>query len=158
MKYIGVLIVLCYFKLPKRHQAVEYKPVDSENWKRCRILSKCKSTGQSRNYVNIRDVDDNTEDCIDWEEDVQEWNVLNNNVFLATGKDAGYEVAKETELENWKKMGVYEVVEDEGTFDKSETSSCPDLFGSSGGFGSGGPNKEWDKQFIPHNKNTFIFI
>ena len=101
-------------ELPKRHQAVEYKPVDSENWKRCRILSKCKSTGQSRNYVNIRDVDDNTEDCIDWEEDVQEWNVLNNNVFLATGKDAGYEVAKETELENWKKMGVYEVVEDEG--------------------------------------------
>ena len=100
--------------LPKRHQCVEFKPVNSENWKRCRILSKCKSTGKHRNWVNIQNIDDRTEESIDWENMVQEWNVLNNNVFLATGKDHGYEVAKETELENWKKMGVYEVVEDDG--------------------------------------------
>ena len=101
--------------LPKNNQCVEFKTNDSEDWKRCLILSRAgKASGVNKFWINVRNIDDNTEECIDWKNDIQEWKVSNNNVFLATGRDFGYEAAKETELNNWKKMNVYEVVEDHG--------------------------------------------
>lgn len=102
-------------KLPNVKQVVEYKTVGSENWKRCRILSRGgKASGKNRNFLNVKDVDDNTEQCIDWQNSVEAWNTFYNRSFLASIKDPGYDDAKLKELEKWKNMGVYEVVEDEG--------------------------------------------
>ena len=91
--------------LPKNNQCVEFKTNDSDDWKRCLILGRAgKASGVNKFWINVRNIDDNTEGCIDWKNDIQEWKVSNNNVFLATGRDFGYEAAKETELNNWKKM------------------------------------------------------
>ena len=101
--------------LPKVKQVVEYKTVDAENWKRCRILSRGgKAKGKHRNFLNVRDIDDDTEQCIDWQNSVEAWNTFYNHSFLVTSKDPSYDEAKLEELEKWKKMGVYEVVDDEG--------------------------------------------
>ena len=73
-----------------------------------------KATGRYKNWLNIRDVGTDLERCIDWQKEIKEWNECTSNVMLASVKDYGYEEAKRVELDNWEKMGVYEVVEDRG--------------------------------------------
>ena len=99
--------------LPKNHQCVQYKLKDTDEWKRCTILGRGgKASGAYKYYLNIRDLSDNTEECIDWKSSVNEWRVI-NNIFVASSND-DFSLAKEKELENWEKMGVYEIVDNEG--------------------------------------------
>ena len=101
--------------VPKNNQCVEYKTHESDEWIRCRILGRAgKAGGKYEHWRNVENLDDHSESCIDWKEEVQEWKLLSNNVLLTDPKSRGYEAAKSTELEKWAKMGVYEVVEDEG--------------------------------------------
>ena len=102
-------------ELPRNNQCVEFKKLDSDEWRRGHIINRAgKSTGKHKFCLNIQNIDDNSEEAIDWKKDVKEWKVLNSNVFLASEKDYGYETAKDVELKKWKDMKVYEEVEDTG--------------------------------------------
>ena len=86
-----------------------------------------------KHVLNIRNLDDNTEECIDWENGVKDWTPLEENILVASclnwendrkewkaieenvlvASSGDYEEAKEKELQNWKNMNVYEEVDNE---------------------------------------------
>ena len=72
-----------------------------------------KEKGKYKNWVNIEALVDNTTDCVDWENQVTKWEVIDHNVLVASKND-DFDEAKRMELEKWVKMGVYEIVEDTG--------------------------------------------
>ena len=103
--------------LPKNHQCIQYKLKDSDDWKHCLVLGKAgKATGNNRFYLNIRNLQDNVERCVDWKNTVSEWKVIQENfpVFLASNNNPDYAEAKQAELEKWKQMNAYEVVDNIG--------------------------------------------
>ena len=105
--------------IPKKNQFVQYKTPRSDEWRTCCILSRGgKATGAYKNCLNIRNTDDDSEQCLDWKKDVTEWKLVEQNVFLTSRspKDFGFEQAKKKELEKWETMKVYETVEDKGQY------------------------------------------
>ena len=106
---------------PKLHERVKYLPVGEAEWKRVLILSKAgKKGGKYEHWLNVCH-DDETTDCIDWENGVQEWSVddkdddlenLNEVVYFSIKEIESTQVtdAKFAEVENWKRNHVYEEV------------------------------------------------
>ena len=101
--------------LPKNHQYIDYKLKNSEEWRRCKVLSRGgKSTGDYKYYLNIRNTNDNSEECVDWEKSVSQWKAVEENILMASTNSSEYLPAKLAELEKWKDMGVYDEVDDIG--------------------------------------------
>ena len=122
-------------ELPFSKQIVKYKLKDSNEWHKCVILNRWGNFPNRRkckHVLNIRHLDDNSEKCIDWIDSVDEWEPLQENVLVAScmnseinkdefieeklllTSDKAYDEAKETELQNWVNMQVYDQVDDHG--------------------------------------------
>ena len=102
--------------LPKAKQTVKFRETDDDEWKKCIILSRWGSIPGHRkvkHFLNIRNLDDNTERCIDWEKGVKEWTPIEEEV-LVTSSQSDYKEEMENELQNWKKLNVYDEVDNEG--------------------------------------------
>ena len=126
--------------LPNAKQIIKYRGIDTDEWKRCLVLNRWGSFPGKRkckHVINIRHLDDNTEESIDWKSGVKEWTPLEENILVASCLDGGsddnewksvtenvlvvsnqsngeFGEAKEKELQNWKNMKVYEEVDNEG--------------------------------------------
>ena len=101
--------------LPKINQTVKYRLNDSENWKNVKILNRAgkvgkNKTGKYKNWLNVRNLDNNVETSIDWSE-VGDWEPLEFEVLNTLHEDK-FSEARKKELDNWKSMDVYEEVED----------------------------------------------
>ena len=69
------------------------------------ILSKGgKAGGKYQHWLNVKDLDDETENCIDFENAVEEWRPIEENVFLAATNKKEYDDAKQKELTKWQNM------------------------------------------------------
>ena len=124
--------------LPKPKQKVKYLPKDDTNWKTVEVISRAgKVNGKYRHWLNVQN-QDNTVECIDWKNGVQEWHLNESNedevngtngeiiedsqetetVFYSlNGIDADPNLlieSKEKELANWKRNNVYQEVPDAG--------------------------------------------
>ena len=101
--------------LPKVNEFIKFKVIDSDEWKKCQIISRAgKDSGRYKYWLNIKDMDDFTNTCIDWKNHVSEWSKLEPDIYDIHLVDSNYDEAKQKELENWKRMDVYEEVEDRG--------------------------------------------
>ena len=99
-------------ELPKNKECVSYKLVGEEERKNGKVISRAgKATGINRFFLNIKDLDDETEACVDWRDGVTEWKKIDN---VLTMVDDGFEQAKQNELSSWKSLGVYDEVIDVG--------------------------------------------
>ena len=99
--------------LPKTNNRVKFKQHDSDEWTNCIILGKAgKAGGKYEYWINYRDLDSNISNCINWKDDVDEWEMLNEEVYVTTNKD--FDDAKKQELDKWKELGVYTEVDNEG--------------------------------------------
>ena len=103
--------------LPKEHQKVKYKEKESNEWKECQILSRGgKASGKYKFCLNIKNLEDDSTRCIDWKDSIDEWEVIEENVMMNTNKNLDFAEAKQKELDSWKKLNVYEQVENEGQY------------------------------------------
>ena len=102
-------------KLPKKNQCVKYRLPESNEWVTVKILDRGgKVGGKHESYLNVKRLEDNIDYGVDFNK-VAEWSpVLWANVFLGSCKNDKFEESRQKELANWKQMGVYEEVDDEG--------------------------------------------
>ena len=104
--------------LPKPYECVKMK-IDDNEWECVKILNRAgkvgkSGTGKHKNWMNVKSLKDDTEYSVDWER-VSEWQPLKyNEVNFTKMKNDQFQAAREVELGNWKKMEVYEEVEDMG--------------------------------------------
>ena len=102
-------------ELPKKNNIIKFRQQDSDEWKTALVLGRGgRATGQYQYCLNIRNLENNEEDCLDWKRDVCEWKKVGVNALLTSNSTIGYEEAMETELEKWKELKVYNEVADEG--------------------------------------------
>ena len=109
-------------ELPTSKQTVKFKQTDDDEWQKCLVLSRWGNMPGRRkvqHHINIRNLDDNVERCIDWKTDVKEWTLIENevdeaNVLITSSNEDYYKEEKENELQSWKKLDVYDEVADEG--------------------------------------------
>ena len=118
-------------ELPRAKQVVQIKRNESDEWEKCQVLNRwgcVPGTRKAKHMINIKKLDDETEECINWEKDIKEWklfaeNILvtslwnptkEENVVLITSNTDEYQEAKEKEILNWQAMKVYDEVENEG--------------------------------------------
>ncbi|XP_066911985.1 uncharacterized protein [Clytia hemisphaerica] len=124
--------------LPKPKQKVKYLPRDDTNWKTVEVISRAgKANGKYKHWLNIKN-EDNTVECIDWKNSVQEWHPNEssdeeangiNGAIIEDSQEAetvfysvnGMDVdpvllneSKEKELANWRRNNVYQEVPDAG--------------------------------------------
>ena len=101
--------------LPKINQCVQYRSPDSDEWTSVKVIGRAgRVTGVNKFWLNIRQLDDDVEKSLDWS-GVTEWRPLEHQVMIASQKDdSKFEEARNKELSNWKKMKVYDEVNDEG--------------------------------------------
>lgn len=116
--------------LPRVGQQIMYLPTGQDKWKKSKIISKGgKATGKNWAYMNVQDQDDEKPKGLNFDSDVAEWKpfedlkiadtnqVCDVNVTLVPQnrhEDEAIRVAKDAELENWKRFSVYEEVADCG--------------------------------------------
>ena len=101
--------------LPKINECVKYRTPGSNDWVNVKILSRAgKATGKYGNWLNMKRLDNDVEYNLDWKNEISEWEPVPHNVLMAQVKEDKFEDARMKELENWRKMKVYEVVEDQG--------------------------------------------
>ena len=101
--------------LPKVNQCIQYQSHDSNDWKNAKVISRGgKVTGVNRFWLNIKNLDDELESCIDFENSVRDWRPLEYPVMFSSLRDDKFLEAKGKELANWKKFKVYEEVPDNG--------------------------------------------
>ena len=116
-------------QLPKTGQKVNYLPVGETQWRVATILGRAgKATGQYKYWLNVQNEQEEAPKSIDWRNNVQDWREIENSVIHQHEQEISEEVfvtesrhderrvreAKMNELQNWKKYGVYEEVEDCG--------------------------------------------
>ena len=69
-------------------QIVRFLPMESEKWKIAGIISKGgKSTGKYRDWLKIKNREDNSESNIDWKAGVKEWHVAESKEDVGNQKD-----------------------------------------------------------------------
>ena len=99
-------------QLPKIDQHVQYKLKDDDKWMSAKILGRAgKANGPLKFWLNIEDLDEQTQSSLNWKDNVKEWKVIEYNTLL-TSVDTNYDEAKKKELKNWKDMKVYTEVID----------------------------------------------
>ena len=120
-------------QLPKVKQNITYLPTGGSTWIECEVVQRSgKATGKYRNWFYVKEKgDDASLKELDFEKDVQDWKVVENNsterdesgaseeanaVFIPLQRhdEPEVRVAKEEELASWKKFQVYEELEDCG--------------------------------------------
>ena len=100
-------------QMPKVHQCVKFRTVDSQEWKDVKILSRAgKAGGKYQTWLNFKNLTDDTESSMDWNT-VSEWTPIEFQTLYAIKEDR-FKEAREKELDNWKIMKVYDEVEDDG--------------------------------------------
>ena len=68
--------------LPKNNQIIRYKGKNSDQWKLCKILSRAgKASGDYKFFLNIECEENNETKCVDWKNDVSDWEVVEETVF-----------------------------------------------------------------------------
>lgn len=101
--------------LPKINQCVQYRAPDTDEWINIKVIGRAgRVTGVNKFWLNVRNLDDEVESSLDWKNGVTEWRPLEHQVMVASLKDDRFEEARNRELSNWKKMQVYDEVNDEG--------------------------------------------
>ena len=103
--------------LPKLNQCIQYRIPNSDEWKNVKVTSRGgKVKGVNKFWLNVRDLENETESCVDFEHNVEEWKTLEYPVMFSvpTLKEDKFLEAKEKELANWQKFNVYKEVCDEG--------------------------------------------
>lgn len=99
--------------LPEANQHIKYKLKGDSNWNEAKVLSRGgKSTGANKFWLNIQDLKDDKQIGLDWKQNVEEWEILEENVLFLKKEDLGFEEAKKKELNSWKDMNVYTEVKD----------------------------------------------
>lgn len=104
--------------IPKTGENIEYRANGSDTWVKAKVISKGgKATGKNWAYLNIQEENKETPSGVDFKKDVQEWRVVDaenevNMVFVPVSRhnEDKVKIAKQTELENWKKFAVYDEV------------------------------------------------
>ena len=112
--------------IPNVGTLIKYKTVNDEQWQIAKVLSRAgKKGGKYSNWLNIQNVDKEPT-SIDFENDVVEWTLENDNtytdgsqndeVLIATNEIPPADVmnAKASELNKWKLFNVYEEVKNDG--------------------------------------------
>ncbi|CAF2215336.1 unnamed protein product [Rotaria magnacalcarata] len=102
--------------VPKIKDHIKYLIHDNESWKSAEVISKAgKATGINKLCMNLKDLKDNSLSCVDFGR-IKEWKQLDNDsmeensALLAGFDDDELLKAKMIELDNWKKLSVYEEV------------------------------------------------
>ena len=99
--------------LPKTNSKIKFRQHDTDKWINCIILGRAgKAGGKYEYWINYRDLDSDKSDCINWKEDVDEWELFNEEVYVTTSKE--FDDAKKQELDKWKELDVYTEVDNEG--------------------------------------------
>ena len=103
---------------PTIKSTVRFKLNGSDTWNVGEVISRGgKATGKYRNWFNIRNVDNDQVEAVDWKEKVESWHPINVEPVLLTGtklEDLEVQEAKAKELLSWKEHAVYSEVVDEG--------------------------------------------
>ena len=102
--------------LPKKDQTIRYKDHNSDIWKSCIILGRGGKATSAVNkfYLNIKDLDTEIENCIDWKTEVKEWEDITESVLVTNIKSSDYSEAMQKELNSWKILETYDEVDDLG--------------------------------------------
>ena len=99
-------------ELPKTNQCVKYRSIDTGDWTSVKILGRAgKATSKYKNWLNVKNLENDVESSLDWSKDVAEWLPIAHNVLVASLKDDRVEEARLKELENWKNLKVYDEVD-----------------------------------------------
>ena len=92
--------------LPKIKEFKEYQPSGSENWKQVQIMSRGgKATGKYQLYLNTRNLENGTTQCIDWSR-IEKWRPINTMEHVSISESSipndDIYCAKIDELKKWK--------------------------------------------------------
>ena len=101
-------------------QTVQYLAVGCQDWKEAETISKGgKNFGKHKNWLNVCHKD-GMETPIDWKSDAQEWHAINKSscessrceevLITHPWDETSFDLAKMTEIENWRKNHVFEEV------------------------------------------------
>ena len=97
------------------NQCVKIKIEEENDWKYLKIIGRAgKKGGKNKSWVNVQNLKDNLEEfSVNWEK-VSDWQPIEYNDILYTIENDPFKEARQTELNNWKAMQVYEEVPDNG--------------------------------------------
>ena len=103
---------------PKLNQFADCQLTDSNNWKHFQILSRAgKAKGKYDSWYNVRDVENGTVDCVDWN-NIHKWKPHTEHEEILMSIEGIDEKdlmqAKVEELNKWKQNNVYETVKFSG--------------------------------------------
>ena len=100
--------------LPKINQCVQFLTPGNNEWQNVKIIGRAgKAKGVNKFWLNVKNLDNNVESCVDWNNGIEMWRPI-NQVMMASLKDEKFKEAKQKELLNWTNMSVYKEVEDGG--------------------------------------------
>ena len=103
--------------LPKVNSKIIYHNPDNDSWNEALILGKAgKSTGRNKNWLNIKNLQDNSHQSVDFSK-IEGWkNIEEQEVLIMQHSDKNIDIlkAKSIELENLKTHKVYDEVENQG--------------------------------------------
>ena len=111
---------------PAMKSLFSYKTKDDAlMWKQGKLLNCAgKVSGKYRDFVNIEDTEASNIACINWIDEVLEWQPIDEHITLIIGskiEDHATQYVKHEELEKWKKFNVYKEIDDDG---QQVISSC----------------------------------
>ncbi len=101
--------------LPRIKSTITFRARDDIEWRKGVIHSKAgKATGKYRSCLNVENKETGEIKCYDFERDISEWSPVTEEVLLSNNLDEmSVVMAKEKELENWKRNNVFTEVPDE---------------------------------------------
>ena len=102
--------------LPKTNTKVIYHNPDTDSWNKALVIGRAgKSTGKNKTWVNVKNLQDNSHQSVDFSK-IEGWKNIEEEVLISKYSDINIDIikAKSIELENWKTHNVYEVVENTG--------------------------------------------
>jgi transposase InsO family protein len=97
---------------PKVKTHILYKLNNDENWRKGYVHSRAgKIHGKYESHFNIQNDDDGKIEPYDFNDKVQEWEPVPNEILITTQDKNAIMTAKQQEVENWKKNDVFEEVQ-----------------------------------------------
>ena len=100
---------------PKVKTKIMYKLKDEDSWKKGFVHSRAgKRHGKYESHFNIQCENNGEVKEYDFDNDVQEWEPVPNEVMITTQDKNAILTAKRIEIENWKKNKVFEEVQFNG--------------------------------------------
>ena len=100
--------------VPKVRSKITYEDPDRNEWRKAMVIGRGgKASGKDKYWFNIKDLEDDSMKCVDFE-NISSWKNLNEEVLLCKNETFDVVEAKLKELENWKNNKVYNEVDNEG--------------------------------------------